>query len=126
MSENTKTILIIEDERDLSEALATSLQTKGFSVIVAEDSESALTRMSEIRPDLILLDLFTYSIHGIHFIERLQTQPAFRSLPIIIVTNTDSDEQRDRALKLGVKAYLVKAEHSVSDIADMAAQILAS
>lgn len=114
--EQTKRILIIEDEDDLRDSLVESLTGLGFTVIPIAESEEALSNLKVIKPDLIVLDLFTHSIHGIHFLERLQSLDLDFKFKVIVLTNSSNDEHRSKAEELGVADYLIKADSPISQI----------
>lgn len=121
-----KNILIIEDEDDLSEAIQARLTSDGYSVTVARTSEEGLMFVSKNTPDLILLDLMTYSMHGSVFLERLRQLPEEKSnIKVIVLTNLDNTISRDKVLPHGVLDYLIKAKVSLDEIAKKVSNVLA-
>ena len=65
-------ILVVEDEPEIRDMLAFSLQRGGYAVTLAEDGESALRLLDQQRPDLILIDWMLPGLSGIELIQRLQ------------------------------------------------------
>ena len=113
-----QTIYIIEDEADLSDALEVKLKDEGYTVFTEASAEIALLKIKEVMPDLVLLDLFTYSVHGIHFLERLRSDLSTQNIKCIILTNIDHEGQRKKAHELGAIDYLIKSETSLSKVVE--------
>lgn len=113
-----KKILVIEDENDLCEAIQTRLVAEGYSVTTAGTSEEGLMLVTENKPDLILLDLMTHSMHGSVFMQRLrQLPPGKNDSKVIVFTNLDNDISRDKVLPHDIVDYLVKAKISLDEVA---------
>jgi DNA-binding response OmpR family regulator len=86
-----KTILIVEDDRDLRRLYRTSLLAAGFEVKEAADGLSALRTIDSNPPDLIVLDLALPMLNGHVVREQIQSQATTRHIPIVIVTGSDQD-----------------------------------
>ena len=97
------TILVVEDEAPLLTLLRYNLERQGFRVEEAADGQEALLRVSEGRPDLVLLDL-----SGLEVCRQLRRRPATRDLPIIMVTARTEDQDAVRALDTGADDYIAK------------------
>jgi len=113
-----RTILFIEDESALQKTFGDFLRDKGYKVVSALDGESGLKLVKEVKPDLILLDLILPKLDGFKVLERLKADPETESIPIIILTNLERAEDIGRALELGAKTYLVKANYSLEEVLD--------
>jgi CheY-like chemotaxis protein len=121
-----KKILIIEDEQDLREAMQTRLISEGYNVRTASTSEEGLRLVIENKPDLILLDVLTSSIHGAAFMQRLRTLPDGQNdSKVIVVTNLDNDITRDKFEPYNIDGYLVKAEVTLDNIAQTVSTVFA-
>lgn len=104
-----KKILIVDDESDLTEALAIRLSSGwGFTVAVAHDGEEGLRKTSVFRPDLILLDLAMPVVDGWEMCRRLRDDPDTRSIPIVIMTAWSTEDLHRRAVEEGVSEVLLK------------------
>ena len=112
-----KKILFIEDEEALQKTLGNIL-SKEYEVIKALDGQSGLDLAKKEKPDLILLDLILPKMNGFDVLKNLKNDPATKDIPIIILTNLDSVVDIDKALSLGAKTYLVKANYSLEEIAE--------
>lgn len=113
-----KRILIVEDESDVRSALQTMLVEGGYRVDAVGTSEEGLKLiLSSEKPDLILLDVMTRSMHAAVFLERLRELPVGKNdSKVIILTNLDNDITREKVKKYGVDAYLVKAQTSLEEV----------
>jgi len=88
MNEKPK-ILIIEDDVDLVAATKKMLENKGFDILVAYDPEEGYRQLSEIKPDLIILDVMFGSkgeSKGFDFANKIRTEKTWASIPILMVT----------------------------------------
>lgn len=102
------TILIVEDEADLSELMRYNLEAEGFRVVSAESGDEAVERIREGVPDLILLDWMLPGLSGIELCRRWRSREETARTPIIMVTARGEEEERVRGLATGADDYLVK------------------
>jgi CheY-like chemotaxis protein len=79
-----RTILIVDDTRELREAIAAMLRAKGYSTLCAADGDAALDLIRQHQPDLILLDLVMNAMHGLTLIDILRHNVQQARIPIII------------------------------------------
>lgn len=99
--------LVVEDERDYAELIATVLEGDGYSVEYAVDGADALDRVRARRPDVITLDVQMPRKGGIQFYRELKSDPAFAEIPVVVVTGITKD---DRDMETFVRAFL-EVEH---------------
>lgn len=111
-----KKVLLIEDDADLQEALVGALGEAGYLVLPVSESETALKGLDVMQPDAAVVDLFTGSIHGLHFVERVRAHATQNDLPIIVLTNNEHEEHRQKAEALGVADYLIKVNTPIADV----------
>jgi len=125
MPTNTKNIqksniLIVEDEQLLYNLLKQKLQSAGINVEWAMDGETALGKIAEHMPDLILLDLLLPGIDGFEILKRLKQDDRLKDIPVIVLSNLGETKDIDSVLKLGASEYIIKAESSPQEITDVA------
>jgi DNA-binding response OmpR family regulator len=98
-------ILIIEDERDIAEVVASRLRSEGFATEICGDGVAGVERCSALRPDLVVLDLMLPGLDGIEVCRRIQQE---RRTPVVMLTA--KDEETDVLVGLGVGAddYITK------------------
>ncbi|WDR02295.1 phosphate regulon transcriptional regulator PhoB [Devosia algicola] len=102
------TILVVEDEADLSVLMRYNLEAEGFRVLTAESGDEAVEAMQEITPDLILLDWMLPGPSGIELCRRWRTREETARIPIIMITARGEEEERVRGLATGADDYVVK------------------
>ena len=110
-------ILVVEDDRFLRRACEASLRERGFEVIIAEDGEDGLRLARAAPPDLILLDLLMPKLCGIEMLRALRERPETAAIPVVILSNSSRDEDKQQALQLGASGYYVKANLSLRELA---------
>jgi len=101
-------VLVVDDEPNIVLSLEFLMQQAGFEVVTAEDGESALARVAEGAPDLVLLDISLPGISGFDVLERLRGDPDHARLPIIMLTAHGREVEREKGLALGADDYVTK------------------
>jgi len=103
-----ETILIVDDTPANLSVLAECLSTAGYSLMVAEDGEEALSQTQLTRPSLILLDVMMPGIDGFETCRRLKTADATRDIPVIFMTALADTAEKVRAFSAGAVDYITK------------------
>lgn len=101
------TVLIVDDNEDVRHILGLRLQSAGFQVQEASDGAQGLEAVRHSTINLVLLDLVMPGLDGFGFLERLRSDFSSRP-PVIVVTQYDDIESRQRALSLGANEYVSK------------------
>lgn len=117
-------ILIIEDEKILSEMYRDKLISENFEVISAASAEQGFEVIQKEIPDLILLDILLPGENGISFLTRIKKNPAFSSIPVLCFSNYDGPDTKKQAFKLGIKDYLIKTDFTPNEIVVKIRQVL--
>ena len=118
-------ILIVDDDALLVRMYQKKLENDGYIVAAADDGETALQRVQEFKPDLILLDIMMPKVNGLQVLAILKEDKETESIPVILLTNVGgSDEDVNRGLELGAVAYLVKAGNRPSAVVAKVKEIL--
>jgi DNA-binding response OmpR family regulator len=116
MSTHNKKILIVEDEKDLQEALATALTYEEFVVVKASDGEEGLAVAEAEKPDLILLDITMPKIDGLEVLRTLKRSEWGMGIKVIVMTALDDLEKIAEVMDAGGDEYVVKTQVSLGDI----------
>ncbi len=109
-------ILFIEDEPALQKALGDFLQRRGYEVTAALNGADGLDAARRDRPNLILLDLILPRLSGLEVLKQLRADQNLAAVPVIVLTNVESNEAVEQAVELGAKAYLVKTNYRLDEV----------
>ncbi len=98
-------ILIIEDEKNIRNFIASVLTPQNYQVFQAENGKAGLSQMSAVSPDLILLDLGLPDVDGQRLIQEIRS---WSSVPIIVISARTQEDDKVRALDFGADDYVTK------------------
>jgi len=103
-----KTILVIEDEKDLAELIAFNLEKEGYQPLIALDGISGLETARSAIPDMILLDLMLPGLQGTEICKMLKSSGKTAKIPIVMLTARGEEIDRVVGFEVGADDYLVK------------------
>jgi len=114
----TKTILVVEDEKPLLDAIRIKLEKSGFSVVTARTAEQAYGLLEDINKiDVIWLDHYLLGKeNGLDLVVKIKSHEAWKSIPVFIVSNTASADKVKSYINLGVNKYYIKANYRLDNI----------
>ena len=118
------TILVVDDDVNLTKLYEAAFSSRGYRVIVANDGETALSLAEKEKPDLVLLDIMMPAIHGLHVLDILKATPESKDAKIIMLTALSDDATKEKALEYGATDYIVKSESNMAEILDRVAKAL--
>jgi DNA-binding response OmpR family regulator len=101
-------ILVVDDERDLTELVAINLQLAGYRTSVAHDGIAAIEAVADERPDLVLLDVMMPRLDGWGVLSALQKDPEARELPVVMLTALSNERDLVRGHLSGAVNYVTK------------------
>ena len=101
-------VLSIEDDAGIGQFLQAVLSANGFLVDVAPDGKEGLARARRSQPDLIILDLLMPYKTGFEVLQELRNDPATRSVPVIILSSNNREEDVVKALNAGANDFIIK------------------
>jgi DNA-binding response OmpR family regulator len=111
-----KIILIVEDEKILSEMYKFKLNKEGFEVISAIEVDEAIDLAKKNKPDLVVLDILLPKESGINYLIKTRSIEELKSIPVLVLSNFDDNETKSEAFKYGAKDYLIKSNHDPKEI----------
>lgn len=117
-----KSILIVEDEKPLANALKEIFSEAGFKVEASYDGVQALDTLKKKRFDVILLDLLMPGLGGYDVLEIVKSE--HHDTKIIIVSNLSREEEIQKAKEKGAADYIVKSDVSLSDVLQRVKKVL--
>ena len=103
-------VLIVEDDKLLSQAYQMILAHEGHKVRVAENGDEALRLTKESDPEIILLDLLMPEMGGLEFLQKYQLKTKHPDTTVVILSNLGDDKEVQKGLNLGAYKYIVKAQ----------------
>lgn len=104
----TKTILVVEDEKDILNLIEWHLQAEEYSVLKAKDGIKGLNLAVEQLPDLIILDLMLPGMDGLQICKALKKNQKTENIPVVMLTAKGEEIDRIVGLELGADDYMVK------------------
>ena len=114
----SKTVLVVEDERPLSDAVKAKLELSNFTVLTSRTVEQAMDYVQTVPGiDAIWLDHYLLGKeNGLDFVTKLKGSTEFNTIPVFVVSNTASPDKVQSYMRLRVNKYYVKAEHRLDEI----------
>jgi DNA-binding response OmpR family regulator len=119
-----KVILIVEDDEVILRALYLSFHQGEFTIATATDGEIALTMTHRLKPDLVLLDLVLPKKSGFDYLKEMKADPVLEPIPVIVLSNLGTDENKSKAKGLGALDYYVKSDTDLSVLQQKVKKIL--
>lgn len=104
----TKSVLIIEDEPFIIEALSFLLEREGLDFHSYTDGEGCLDYIEKLKPDLLILDMMLPHVSGMEILENLRGSQLFQSLPVLMLTAKGQKKDRQAAEDAGVSLFMTK------------------
>ncbi len=103
-----ETILVVDDDPDIARFVEVNLRSAGYDVAVAGDGEDAIAKATELRPDLVLLDVMMPRIDGFEVAQRLRRNPQTANTSIIMLTAKALSTDKVLGLTAGADDYIIK------------------
>jgi DNA-binding response OmpR family regulator len=102
------TILVVDDNHDNVQILQTFLESRGYRVAAASDGRSALAKLEEVQPALVLLDVMMPGMDGWQVCRTIKNHPDFASVRVVMVTAKGGFEDKYEGMRSGADDYVVK------------------
>jgi DNA-binding response OmpR family regulator len=100
-----QTVLVVDDEEAIAEAVRARLQSEGFDVVVAGDGPEAIELCTQVHPDLVVLDLMLPGMDGLEVCKRIQRD---RWIPVLMLTARTEEADKVAGFAVGADDYLTK------------------
>jgi DNA-binding response OmpR family regulator len=120
-----KSILLVEDDPFVVDIYTKKLTEAGFLVEVTQDREETLRKISERKPDLMLLDIVLPNIEGWDLLREIKEDLAFKDLKVAILSNLGQKADVEKGLKLGATRYFIKAHYTPTQVVEEIKKMLA-
>ena len=117
-------MLVVEDDPTQREQMCSWLEPEHWLASQAENGLVALDRLAQELPDIILLDLMMPEMDGFQFITALQAQPAWRNIPVIVITALDLTAADRARLNSGVETILLKDSFDPAQLVEIVRRLV--
>ncbi len=112
-------VAIIEDDAAISQMYRIKFETEGYEVDTAENGKLGLQLIEKMKPDMVLLDLMMPEMNGDEMLQKLRKTPFGKDVKVIILTNMGESEAPQSIKGLNVLAFIVKANMTPRQVADL-------
>ncbi len=120
-------ILIIDDDKFLSDMYSIKFTESGFEVSVADSGQACLELMEKgVHPDIFLVDIIMQNMDGFQLIEELKKRNLIGSATVIILSNLGQREDIEKGLSLGADGYIVKANATPTEVVSKVVEIVST
>ncbi len=119
-------IAIVEDDTAISQMYRIKFEAEGYDVETAENGKLGLELVEKMKPDIVLLDLMMPEMNGDEMLTLLRKQPWGASIRVVILTNMGESEAPDSIKELNVSAFIVKANMTPRQVAELVKKQLAA
>jgi len=109
MPQKTK-VLMVDDDRMLLDMYKERLELAGYEVTGCANGEECLTKVHEMKPEIVLLDIMMPKVNGFDVLKNIRADQEFKNIPVIVLTALIQDVDRAQGKKLGATDYIVKSE----------------
>lgn len=127
MSKTSPTIMVVEDENLLLQAITKKLKLSGMDVLSCASGQQAIDYLGNLdeMPDAVWLDYYLKDMNGLAFMQELKANPKWEDIPVLVVSNSASPDKVSNMLGLGAKKYILKAEYRLDEIITMIQEFIA-
>jgi len=102
-------VLVLDDDKDIQGLMLEVLSRKGYKVMLAGDGVEGLKKISEDRPDLIILDLMMPNMNGFEFYRQLKANENFNKIPVVVLSALrETDLGKNNSILHGIKRFFTK------------------
>ena len=103
-----RTVLVVEDSPTTRKVISVTLRRQGFGIVEAADGLEALSKLNDIRPSLVLLDIILPKMDGYKILSIIKSNPELKNIPVVMLTSKDSILNKVKGKVSGCEAYLTK------------------
>jgi len=108
MTEDLKTVIVVEDEPDAAELFADMMRVSGFRVLKTYSSTPAISLIAKEQPDVVILDIMMPDVSGLEVLRFMRREPQLMGTPVIVVSARSMPSDIKEGLEAGATLYLTK------------------
>ena len=101
-------ILVVEDDKSISDLISLHLKKNNFEYLVVHNGEDALSHLDNFMPDFIILDWMIPGLSGIEVLRRIRNKQEYKNLPILMLTAKNSEQDKIISFESGLDDYITK------------------
>ena len=101
-------VLMADDDKMLIDMYKERLELAGYAVTIARNGEEAISKIKEIKPDIVMLDIMMPKVNGYEALASIKSDPATKNIPVIMLSALMRDFNREKAVEAGADDYLIK------------------
>lgn len=116
---NMAKVAIVEDDLAIAQMYRLKFEAEGYNVEIAENGKLGLALCEQMKPDMVLLDLMMPEMNGDEMLEKMRKTDWGKKVKVIILTNVGEQEAPERLKDLGIAAFIVKADMTPRQVADL-------
>lgn len=126
MLSHSVSVMVVEDEILLLQAITKKLKLSGIEVLSCSSAKQALDYLQsvEVLPDAIWLDYYLKDTNGLAFMQQIKNNPSWSQIPVLVVSNSASPDKVNHMMELGAKKYILKADHRLDEIIQMIKELI--
>ena len=118
-------VAIVEDDLAIAQMYRLKFESEGYHVDIAENGKLGLALCEEMEPDIVLLDLMMPEMNGDEMLEKMRKTDWGKNIKVIVLTNVGEQEAPESLKNLDVSAFIVKAEMTPKQVAELVKSKLA-
>ena len=108
MTEDQKTVIVVEDEPDAAELFAEMMRVSGFRVLKTYSSTPAISLIAQEQPNVVILDIMMPDISGLEVLRFMRREEQLKDIPVIVVSARSMPSDIQEGLEAGATIYLTK------------------
>lgn len=108
----------------ISSMYKTKFEADGFEVLIADNGASGLETAKKEKPDIVMLDVILPQLDGFSVLEEIKKDKNIKDIPVIMLTNLGTEEDKAKGQKMGAIDYLVKASLTPGQVSQKIKQVL--
>lgn len=117
-------LLLVEDDKSIRDLYEIKLNKAGFEVVTADDGGKGWDLVQKELPNLVLLDIMMPVMNGFEVLKKIRKNKDTAEIPVVILSNYGEVDQMTQGFLVGATDYLIKAEHTPSDVVDIVNETL--
>jgi len=121
----TVKILIVDDDQRLSSVYAMALKANGFDVTIAGGGQEGITKVLELKPDLVVLDMMMPAVSGKDVLEAMKGSSETKDIKVVMFSALSDKDLRTKVLTLGADEYIIKSQLTIVQVIDKIKEVLA-